>query len=180
MVKKIEQILNACNMRNVWLNPKSYKPNQLKREITRKLKNINNQEWQNDIAKYSSCRTYRTFKSGLNLERYLLLSDSADRINICKFRCRKIKIPVVTLGYANINILYENRKCSLCNLGAIGDEFHYILICPIFQQQRQIYIEGNYLIDSDREKFSELMKSQNLSILRKLAKFINEINIYFN
>ena len=62
----------------------------------------------------------------------------------------------------------------------IGDEFHYILLCPVFQQQRQTYLEDQYLTDPDREKFSELMQSQNPSILRKLAKFITEINYFFN
>ena len=177
---KIEQILNSCNMRHIWLDPKSYKPNQLKKEITQRLTDINKQKWLNEVATKNSCRTYRTFKTELNLEKYLSLSDRAERINICKFRCRNIKIPVVILGYRNRNILYENRKCELCNLDAIGDEFHYMLICPVFQQQRQIYLDDQYLVDPDRNKFSELMQSQNFNILRKLSKFINEINRHFN
>ena len=74
----------------------------------------------------------------------------------------------------------NDRKCTLCNRKEIGDEFHYTLIYPVFQQQRQIYLESQYLIDPDRDKFSELIQSQNLSTLRKLAKFITEINYYFN
>ena len=74
-----------------WLDPKSYKPNQLKKEITQKLTDINKQKWLNEVATKSSCRTYRTFKTELNLEKYLSLSDRAERINICKFRCRKIR-----------------------------------------------------------------------------------------
>ena len=179
-LKKIEQILTSCDMRNVWLNPKSYKPIQLKKEITQKLLTSEKQTWLNNVATKSSCRTYKTFKKELNLEKYLLLSDSADRINICKFRCRNTKIPVAILGYADRYIDYVDRKCTLCNLEEIGDEFHYTLICPVFQQQRQIYLESQYLIDPDRDKFSELIQSQNLSTLRKLAKFITEINYYFN
>ena len=93
--------------------------------------NLNNQTWLNDVATHSSCRTYRTFKTELKLERYLLLPDSADRINICRLRCRKSKIPVFILGYAAKTIPYENRKCSLCNLGD-GDEFHHIFNMPYF------------------------------------------------
>ena len=179
-LKKIEQILNSCNMRHVWLSPKSYKPNWLKQEIMQKLIKLNKETWLKEVATKSSCRTYRTFKSELNLEKYLLLPDSADRINICKFRCWKIKIPVVILGYVNRNIPYETRKCILCNLGTVGDEYHYMMICPVFQPQRQKYLEGQYLTNPDREKFSELMKSQNFNILRKIAKFISEINRHFN
>ena len=54
--------------------------------------------------KKSSCMTYRTFKTEFKLERYLMLPDSVDRINISKFRCRNSKIPVVTLGYRDRRI----------------------------------------------------------------------------
>ena len=36
-IKEIEEILNSCNMRNIWLNPKSYKPSQLKKKLQRNL-----------------------------------------------------------------------------------------------------------------------------------------------
>ena len=178
-IKEIEEILNSCNMRDVWLNPKSYKPDQLKNELTKKLKSANNLSWLNDINTKSTCRTYRTYKKEIKLEKYLLSLDSIERINLSKFRCGNTKIPVVILRYAHLNINYEDRKCTLCNLEEIGDEYHYIISCPHFHQQRQIYLEGQYLTDPDREKFSELMQSQNTSILRKLAKFITDINNYF-
>ena len=167
-------------MRSIWLNPKSYKPDQLKKEITEKLLTKYKQTWSHEVNTKSSCRTYKTFKKELNLEKYLLLLDSTDRINISKFRCRKTKIPVTILGYANRGIDYNDRKCTLCNLEEIGDEFHYILLCPVFQQQRQTYLEDQYLTDPNREKFSELMQSQIPSTLRRLAKFITEINYFFN
>ena len=139
-LNQIEKTLNSCDMRNVWLNPKSYKPNKLKKEITQKLTKLDNQNWLNKVATQDSCRTYRTFKNDIKLERYLFLPDSADRINICRFRCRNSKIPVVIQGYSNETIPYENRKCLLCNLEEIGDEFHYTLICPFFHPQIQAFI----------------------------------------
>ena len=85
----IEKTLNSCGMRNVWLNPKLFKLNQVKKEITQKLTNLDNQEWLGEVASKSSCLTYRTFKNERKLEKYLLLPDSTDRINISRFRCRK-------------------------------------------------------------------------------------------
>ena len=178
-LKKIEQILDSCNMRNIWLNPKSCKPNQLRNAVTQQLTNIFKQNWLSDVADKRSCITYRTFKTEFNLELYLMLPDCADRINISKFRCRNSKIPVAILGYRNIDIPYEDRICSSCNIGAIGDEFHYILQCPVFQLQRQRYLDDQYLLNPDREKFSELLQNNNLNILRKLAKLIKEILSFF-
>ena len=54
-----------------------------------------------------------------------MLPNIADRINICKFRCRNIKIPVVVRGYTNRNnpvTAYEDRICDLCVTNELGDE----------------------------------------------------------
>ena len=178
-LNKIEKILNSCNMRNVWLNPKSYDPFILKTEVTKQLTNLYTQEWKREISVYSSCTTYRSFKNELKLEKYLMLPDSKDKINISKFRCRNSKIPVVILAYAGRRIPYEERLCTLCDLRAIGDEFHYILQCPVFQPPRQRYLDNQYLIDPNREKFVELFQSQNFNTLRNLSRLISEINTHF-
>ena len=70
------------------------------------------QDWQSQVDTKSSCTTYRQFKPYFKCEKYLSLPNHYDRVNICKFRCRNIKIPVVTLGYAHQNVEYENRKCQ--------------------------------------------------------------------
>ena len=176
----IKKTLNSCDLGHVWHNPKTLKPNKLKYELTQKLKNLEKQKWLNDVNTQSCCRIYRTFKNELKLERYLLLPDSVDRINIAKFRCRNSKIPEVILGYRYLKIKYENRKCSMCTLGEIGDEYHYILTCHVFQQERHRYLDSQYFLDPNREKFSELMQSQNFTTLRKLAKLIAEINRNIN
>ena len=175
----IERILSTCNMRNIWLDPKSCKPNWLKNEITQKLTNIYKQTWINEINRKSSCITYRTFKTQLIFENYLMFPEHIKRITITKFRCRNSKVPVVVLGRSIIQIPYENRTCPLCNQNEIGDEFHYILKCPVFQIQRQRYLENHYLIDPDREKLSELFQSEDFDILRRLANLITEINRIF-
>ena len=43
-LNQIEKTLNSCGMRNVWLNPKLFKLNQVKKEITKKLTNLDNQK----------------------------------------------------------------------------------------------------------------------------------------
>ena len=112
-MKNIEQTLNSCDRRNIWLNSKSCKPNQLKKEITEKLTNIYKQKWLNQLDEKSSCITYKTFKTEFKLERYLMLPDSADRINISKFRCRNSKIQVAILGYATRCVPHENRTWGI-------------------------------------------------------------------
>ena len=136
------------------------------------------QEWHSQISIKSSCVMYRTFKDSLEREKYLILLDCRERINISRFRCRNIKIPVVTLGYSNSNTSYENRLCTICNMNEIGDEFHYILRCPVFQLHRTRYI-SNYYIRNSNIAIPQLFQTSDVTVLKKLSTFISEINRHF-
>ena len=178
-LKKIENILNSCGMRNVWMNPEVFNSEWLKKALDLRLSDMYKQEWQNTLANKSSCILYKTFKTDMKLENYLLLLDNAERINLCKFRCRNTKTPVVLLGYAVRNIPYENRICSLCNMNEIGDEYHYLLKCTYFEMQRNRYISNFYRRNPNMLKFSLLMQNNDANILKNLSKFISIINLKF-
>ena len=45
------------------------------------------------------------------------------------------------------NIELHKRKCSLCNLQEIGEEFHYILVCPFSGEERKTFLEGYYFLN---------------------------------
>ena len=44
------------------------------------------------------------------------------------FRCVNSKLPVYDQIY-----MFDTDKCTLCDLNARGEEYHYILICPFFK-----------------------------------------------
>ena len=178
-LKRIEQILNTCGMGHVWLNPDAVKYNWLKKAIELRLSDMYIHEWQNQVETMSSCIIYRSIKPYFKSEKYLTLTNIADRISICKFRCRNIKIPVVILGYANSNIVYENRLCTICTMNEVGDEYHYILKCPAFQDQRCRYLSQFYIRNPNMEKISQLFQSENGTVLSKLARLVLEINKKF-
>ena len=56
-----------------------------------------------------------------------------------------------------------------------GDELHYIIKCPTLQQFRKRYFDNNY-IRNPNTAITELFQSTNVNLLKKLAKFIVEIN----
>ena len=63
---------------------------------------------------------------------HLLNSNFIDRISLTRLRCSNSKLPIYNTIY-----LYATQKCTLCNLDALGDEYHYVLICPYFKQIRE-------------------------------------------
>jgi hypothetical protein len=62
----------------------------------------------------------------------------------------------------------ENRKCNLCN-SDIGDEFHYILMCPFFENERKTYIKKHLYRRPDILCFKKIMsKSFSSNMLNNL------------
>ena len=92
------------------------------------------QEWNANITQSSKGKNYHIFKENTELESYLKLLPKKLYISIIKFRTSNHKLPVETGRWENIP--YGERKCSLCNKNDIGDKFHYLLVCPLFQEDR--------------------------------------------
>ena len=178
-IGKVEDIFNNCGMRNIWLNPLNFNPLWIKKSLNLRLNDIFSQQWHSNIMDMNSCITYKLFKNEIKFEKYLMNLDITERINLCKFRCRNSKIPSVVQGYAYLNIPYENRVCTFCNLNEIGDEYHYVMRCHYFQNSREKYIENVFWINPSYNKFSKLFQSKDVGVLRNLAKFIKNINRKF-
>ena len=87
------------------------------------------------------CITYKLFKTQLHFEKHLLNSYCKDRINLTKLRCSNSKLPIYSTIY-----LHDTQTCTLCNMDALGDEYHYVLICPFFKQIREQYLKAYYYI----------------------------------
>ena len=106
------------------------------------------------------------------------MPNRSDRINLCKFRCRNTKIPVVTQGYTNKNnpvTTYENRLCEVCVMNVVRDEYHYILGCSAFQENRSNNLNEFYIRNPNMEKFTLLFQSSNISVLSKPSKLCFEV-----
>ena len=64
-----------------------------------------------------------------------------------------------------------DTKCKICDKNEIGDEFHYLFICPVFQEDRNRLLKEYYRKFPSMYKFIELMSTTNIKDLRKLAQF---------
>ena len=106
------------------------------------------------------------------LQNYLYKMPPDIWIPLIKIRTSNHKLPVELQSW---NILYKprvERYCNVCNLNEVGDEFHFIARCPIFLEDRQKYIPS-ILQDNSIRNFISILKSDDIKILRGLAKFLN-------
>ena len=139
---------------------------QCKSIIHKRIEDIAHQKWYIDLSNSSMCITYKLFKIQLHFEKHLLNSNCIDIINLTKLRCSNSKLPIHNTIY-----LYDTQKCTLCNLDTLGDEYHYVLICPFFKQIREQYLRAYYYIRPSYVKLEQLFCSSNNTVLLKLAKF---------
>ena len=130
-----------------------------KKSISLKLNDMAKQDWRSKMATMESCTIYRSFKTEPKLETYQTLLDNVDRINMLKFICRNLKIPVVAYTPEEKSIPYEDRVCTKCTMNVTGDEYHYILQCPIFQTSRQRLLENHYYINPRKQKYCILFQT---------------------
>ncbi len=70
---------------------------------------------------------------------YLSRVDNAQlRRSLARFRCANHKLQI-ELGrqVKPVKVLVQQRYCKLCNVGAIEDEDHFLLVFPTYQSVRE-------------------------------------------
>ena len=124
------------------------------------------------VSKSSSGVNYKIFKNEFGLNDYFLkLTNKQCRI-LTAFRTRNHKLPVETGRWNNTPL--SDRICHLCQ-SDIGDEFHFILKCTFFNDQRLRYIKPDYRNHPNVCKMSELMNHPNKNALKNLTSFVDII-----
>ena len=72
------------------------------------------------------------------------------------------------------------RICENCSLGQIGDEFHYLFQCPLFENSRKQALKKYFWKHPNVLKMESLFNNTSKESLVKLAKFCQEIVKYFD
>ena len=130
------------------------------------------QKWGNDVEMSRKCFFYRHFNAKPTLQRYLKILPPSDWIPIIKFRTNNHRLPIEIYSW---QITYKERNkrvCTMCNSGDVGDEFHYLLICPMFREARVKFIDKYFYKKPSVFKFLQLINTENRSELINLSKFI--------
>ena len=90
-----------------------------------------------------------------------------------KFRTCNDKLPTERGRWQNINI--NERKCPLCDLNDIGDDFHYLLKYPHFENKRTGLLKSYYYGRPNIIKFKDLLCCTNNPVIIKLSNLMKII-----
>jgi hypothetical protein len=175
----IRNILNETGNTHIWIYQKSTNVKNIGKNIKRILIDQFIQKWNGQLANSSKGTNYRIFKNDIIFEPYLNILPDNLRCSLFHFRTGNHRLPVETGRWRNSFLPYEDRKCNLCSLNEIGDEFHYLFTCPFFILNRKRYLSSYFYRQPNILKFRELFTSGRLQTLKKLSLFVRDIIRHF-
>jgi hypothetical protein len=131
-------------------------------------------EWHEMVWLKPKLRTYRTLKSELKCEPYLLQSDGEKSVyDLFKLRCGTNTLRIETGRHERVLNdqgkkvkMPENlRKCLLC-LDGVESEAHFLLDCPAFKPQRDYcFKQLESVLNEEGLKFNHLNRQQRVQLL---------------
>ena len=145
-----------------------------------------NREWINKQSKTKSdikakLNLFSHIKQGPGLSDYLSLCTNQNvRISLTKFRLSAHNLPVEIHRYNKLS--RGDRICPFCSTG-IGDEQHYLCVCPniLFKTQREPlleYIENKFPEFQDLDMTNKtrfLLRCTDPTTLRKIGQFCRHV-----
>ncbi len=169
----VHNTLNNCGFSNIWDVQAVPSQRWCNLAVKQRLLDQFIQQWNASVSNSDKCIIYRMYKDRLSLETYVLQLPSSLWIKLCQFRTCNHRLPIEKGRYDNIP--REQRKCLLCNLNEIGDEFHYLFKCPFFDVHRKQFIPKQCYTRPNAVKFKEFMADNNVKQQRNTAKFVKII-----
>ena len=101
------------------------------------------QEWYTGISENKKLETYKAFKSLLEPKIYLTRINSLLlRRELSKFRISNHNL--MTEEGRQKGILRELRLCKSCDLRCEEDKYHFVIICPAYENLRKKFIPNKF------------------------------------
>ena len=139
-LNSIKNSLCKLGFSGIWQSQTVNNAKWLTAALKRKLQDQYIQEWMALSNSATSSTHYRLIKRQFEFSKYLtILPESLSR-KLLAFRTRNHRLPV-EIGIWTGKPL-SDRKCEHCN--DLGDEFHYILKCDLFKDDRKLLIKQYY------------------------------------
>ena len=118
-------------------------------------------------------KSYLEIKESWTQEKYISILDDKKAIELFRFRTTNHRLPAVETGRF-YNIDYKDRICHQC-FRDIGDEFHYLLVCPVFNKERKRFIKRQNIKHPNMLTYKNIMLSSNAKLLNNLSLFVKHI-----
>ena len=165
----IMSLLNELGFSYLW-NDQALSRSQLNMVIQR----IYDHFFQEYYASYdisSKMDVFKTITKHFKLEKYISCIDiEKHRVALSRLRCSAHKLMIEEGRYRGVE--RNERVCPLCTMNVVEDEYHFLLVCPMYRELRKKYLPSFYCRWPSKNKFIKLLNDNQVSVLKKLAKFV--------
>ena len=180
-VSLLKQLLCENGFGEVWYNQGVGDERCFIEAFKERLDDVYRQTWSLKLGQTRKSMSYRQFHTLGQPCIYLkVINNLKHRHALTRLRTRNNRLHIETGSWSKPPIPYERRYCLCCNTIDLEDEFHFVLICPIYSEVRQKYIPKYYRVRPSMYKFLQLMSTENVSLLRKLSSFVHNAFILRN
>lgn len=158
----IRNICIECVMVGVWITQTVNNPEWFGKAVQHKLRDLWTTKWYGNVTTRGICNTYKLYKQVYGMEEYLLKLTTNNRLHLSKFRTGNNRLPIITGRYNQI--VREERFCTKCNNGLIGDEHRVLLLCQnpdIVQLTNRYIVPEYYRQHPNIDKFVRLVQTRN-------------------
>ena len=123
-----------------------------------------------DIENSKKCIFYKYLIDGFHIQHYLrkAIPSKYQKI-ISKLRLSSHTLAIETGRYNKTN--RNDRKCFNCS-DYVEDEFHFILVCPKYNDYRLRFLKKYYWEKPSMFKLLQLFNSENFTELCNLGRFL--------
>lgn len=166
----IKTLLGQLGFSNIWLDQDHLAGIPMS-QIRQRLFDQCNQSIISSINESHKLNFYRRYKKECRTEQYLdSIYESKYRISLSRYRLSSHNLSIETGRYNGVP--KEERLCNFCNMRKIEDEFHFLLVCPLYTELRRKYFKNYFCNWPTLNKFDQLMLSSSKKTLGNLGKFI--------
>ena len=169
----VKLTLNECGLGYLW-NRTDFNLTWLKITLKMSLEDQFRQNILGEINEHPNCEMYRAFcheDDRYEMQKYLLKLPDYLLQSLCAFRLGKNRFPGVRSRNKSFKSDLEKSICKLCDRNALGDEYHYLLVCPNFHEDRLKYLGNYYCHNPNRTKFTSALRPISYKKLVNVAKF---------
>ena len=170
-LSKVKYLFEYNGFADIWMYPDSVIASHFIPVLRQRLMDTYITNWREGMETCSSLSLYRNLKTDYRPAPYLYrVLNRKYRNAIAKLRLSSHRLFIETGRYTGVP--RDERKCVYCELNDIEDEYHFVLRCSKYQILRHQYIPRYFTINPSMFKFLELLNSNKLKTLNKLAVFI--------
>jgi hypothetical protein len=172
-VKSVRTLLCTTGFGEAWFNQGVGDQITFLKLFKARCIDIFKQNWQSELTESSRARFYRAIRHTFGFSNYLnCVTIKSHRVALTRLIVSSHRLRVETGRWERPVVPPESRYCPSCP-GKIEDEFHLILECTRFTNDRKRLIPKYYWHRPSMIKVVDLLSSNRKSLLQRIAKFVH-------